>query len=129
MGCLHCSSECGEVEPDVVDAEGLPVLALLRGPECGTFACAEQRIFGEQGYEAFTDDGQHLGFPGGRSEVHQVLQFGWHTLIPAPIEAKLPPQLFILDSQVRDLRLQGAKLGIPAQTGALLGDERRLLHN
>jgi len=37
-----------------------------------------------------------------------------YALISAPLTVKLAPQLFILDSQVRDLRLQGAELGMPA---------------
>ncbi len=53
--------------------------------------------------------------------------------------AKQAPQLRILDSQVRDLRLQGAELWVPAQQLALhvrrlqsetlIGIERRLLQD
>lgn len=107
--------------------------ALLCDPERRAFACAERRIFSEQSCEAFEDDGQHLGFRGGRPEVNQPLQLGGHALISTPLEAKLALQLLIHDPQVRDLRLQGAELGIPVQKSVLvptlIGEERRLLHD
>jgi hypothetical protein len=73
---------------------------------------------------------------GGRPEVEQPLQLGGRGLIASPVSVDLAPQLCIFDAQVRRLRLQGAKLGIPGEEGApfgeegsLIGEERRFLQD
>ena len=119
VGHLHRGPECRQFVPDVVDAEGLPVRALLYSPECGTFAATERRILREQRHEARPDDGQHLRLRGGRPEVDQPLQLGRLRSLLYSMVAKLAPQLRVLDSQVRNLRLQGAELRMPAQELAL----------
>ena len=125
VGRLHRGPERRQLVPDVVDAEGLPARALLRGPECGAFAAAERRLPREQRREALPDDGEHLRLRCGRPEVDEPLQLGRLRNLLYPVVAKLAPQLRVLDPQVRDLRLQGTDLGIPAQQ--LVLHVRRLL--
>ena len=90
------------------------------------FAAAERRVLREQRHAARPDDGQHLRLRGGRPEVDQPLQLGRLRSLRHPVLAKLAPQLRVLDSQVRNLRLQGAELGMPAQQLALHVHMRRL---
>ncbi len=119
VGRLHRGPECRQLVPDVVDAEGLPARALLRSPECGAFAAAERWVLREQCREALPHDGQHLRLRGGRPEVDQPLQLGRLGSLLYSMVAELAPQLCILGSQVRNLRLQGAELRMPEQELAL----------
>ena len=117
--------------PDLIDAECLPARPLLRSPERGALAAAERRILREQHCEALLDDGQHLRLRGRRPEIEEPLQRGRRRTLLCFTAAKLAPKSRVLDSQVRELRLQGAELVILAQQLALVrtpvGDERRLL--
>ena len=119
VGPLHRGPERRQFVPDVVDPEGLPVRALLRSPARGALAAAERRILREQRHEARPDDGQHLRLRGGRPDVDEPLQLGRLRNLLYPVVAKLAPQLRVLDSQERNLRLQGAELRMPAQELAL----------
>ena len=125
MGRLHRRPECGELETDVVYSKCAPIRQFLRSPERGAFAAAERRLLREQRREALPDDGQHLRLRGGRPEVDEPLQLGRLRNLLYPVVAKLAPQLRVFDPQVRDLRLQGTDLGIPAQQ--LVLHVRRLL--
>ena len=120
---LHGRSEARDVEADVVDAEGPPARALLRDPARGALAAAEEGVLLEEQREAVPNDRQHLRLRGGRPEVDQPLQL---LSLLYSVVAKLAPQLRVLDSQVRNLRLQGAELRMPAQQLALHVHMRRL---
>ena len=86
------------------------------------------------------DNSEYLQFLGRRPEVDEPLQLGRLRGLRYPAVAKQAPQLRILDTQARDLRLQGAELWVPAQELALHvrrlqsetligGKERRLLQD